>query len=75
MNLWIKCRGKPSRTLTMVVVSFVAMTGKFIVAGLSVKGLTFPPMTVGEYGLAIAPIIGIWATRDHYAKKQEIEHE
>lgn len=63
-------RGKQSKTLVFVAVSWLAVTGKFIVAGLTLGPLgSAPVMGAGEYGAAVLAILTIWLGREWTEKK------
>jgi hypothetical protein len=63
-------RGKASGTLPMVVVSWLAVLSKFIVAGVALGPLgTPPPMSATEFGLAVTGILAIWIGREAIDKK------
>lgn len=69
-------RGRPSRTLPFVAVAWAVTTLKFLVAGLSLGPLgTAPAMGAGEYGAAMATILGIWVAREWRAKELERDRE
>lgn len=57
-------RGKQSRTLAFVSVSWFALTVKFIAAGITVGDIAIAQMTATEYGLAVAAVLAIWLGRE-----------
>ena len=60
----VDTRGKQSRTLAFVSVSWFALTVKFIAAGITVGNISTAPMTATEYGLAVAAVLAIWLGRE-----------
>lgn len=63
-------RGNESKTLVFVAISWLAVTGKFVVAGLVLGPLgTAPAMGAGEYGAAVLAILTIWLGREWTEKK------
>lgn len=65
-------RGNRSRTLPFVAVSWLVVTGKFAVAGITLGALgTMPPMSAAEYGAAVVTILGIWVAREWKQKSLE----
>jgi hypothetical protein len=60
----VDTRGKQSRTLAFVSVSWFALTVKFVSAGITFDGITTAPMTATEYGLAVAAVLAIWLGRE-----------
>ena len=65
----IDTKGRESRTLKFVTISYIIMTSKFLVAGISLPyvGLQ-PPMSVTEYGAAAAAILSVWLGREYIKK-------
>jgi len=61
-------RGKESTTLAFVVVSFVVVVIKFLLAGLTLFGMSVPEMSGTEFGIAITGILSIWQYREAKAK-------
>lgn len=62
-------RGAKSSTLGLVTVSWGAVTAKFVTAGVSLPYVgIMPPMTAGEFGAAVAMILGIWLGREYTEK-------
>jgi hypothetical protein len=58
-------RGRESKTLTMVTVSWLALLIKFSLAGLDVPFVgAFPVMSANEFGLATAAVLAIWLGRE-----------
>ncbi|WP_018169109.1 hypothetical protein [Thioalkalivibrio sp. ALMg9] len=65
-------RGKPSRTLPFVAVSWLVVTVRFALGGLELGPLgTMPAMTAAEYGPAVSLILAIWIGREWKAKDLE----
>lgn len=68
--LSMDARGKQSRTLAFVTISWLIVTIKFAVAGISLGPLgVAPQMGAGEYGAAVAAILLIWLGREWTEKK------
>jgi len=62
-------RGVRSKTLNFVAVSWAAVTIKFITAEINLPYIgAMPPMTAGEFGAAVALILGIWLGREYTEK-------
>jgi hypothetical protein len=58
-------RGRESKTLTMVTVSWFTLLVKFAGAGLTLPVVgEFPVMSANEFGLATAAILAIWLGRE-----------
>ncbi len=58
-------RGKKSKTLAFVVVSWLVVVVKFLLAGVTVPVFgELPPMTGGEFAAAVAAVLGIWLGRE-----------
>lgn len=67
-------RGNKSKTLPFVVTSFVAVTGKFLAAGLTLGPLgVAPEMGASAYGSAVLMIVGLWVGREW--KQKEVERQ
>jgi urea transporter len=64
-------RGRESKTLTFVAVTWVVMVFKFAIAGLEYNGVTAPPMDVQSFGIAVAAVLAIWLGREW--KQKDIE--
>lgn len=63
-------RGRESATLTFVALSWLAVWGKYILAGLAIPHIgTVPPMTATEFSFAAASILAIWLGREWTEKK------
>ena len=56
--------GKPSTTLTFVVIAFVAILIKFIGAEIG----PIPPMSASEFGAAVMAILAPWVVREFKEK-------
>lgn len=68
-------RGNRSRTLPFVIVGFVAVTAKFVVAGLKLPLLgEAPEMSAAAYGSAVLMIVGLWVGREWKQKEVERGH-
>ncbi len=68
--LTMDARGKQSRTLFFVAVSWVVVLVKFAVAGVSLGSLgVMPAMTATEFGAAVAAILAIWLGREWTEKR------
>ncbi len=63
----IDSRGNKSTTLSFVAASWFAVTTKFA-AGIAGYGPE-PYMSAGEYGAAVALILGIWLGREYTEKR------
>lgn len=62
-------RGKESKTYRFVFISWLVVTVKFAVAGITIDAIgSMPAMGVGEYGAAIALILAIWLGREYTEK-------
>ena len=58
-------RGRESKTLFFVSVSWAAVVVKFLLAGMTIPVLgTQPPMTASEFAIATGTILAIWLTRE-----------
>jgi len=57
-------RGRESHTLFFVTIGYFILVVKFALAGLTVAGLEFPPMTAAEFGTAAGFLLGIWLGRE-----------
>lgn len=63
-------RGNPSITLTLILLTWLVITVKFLFAGLGLPMVgEFPPMTASEYGIAISPLLAGWLGREWTEKK------
>lgn len=63
-------RGKQSRTLFFVSVSWAAVLIKFTLAGVKLGPLgTMPLMGAGEFGAAVMAILAIWLGREFTEKR------
>lgn len=68
---WFKfdSQGRESRTFVIVSLSWLAVWFKFIGAGLTLPVVgVVPPMTAGEFGAAVALIVGVWVGREWVKK-------
>jgi len=64
---WLKIkdtRGRESRTLLFVTIAIVLLYLKFIVAGITLGGVSFPAMTAAEFGTSFAAIMLVWLGRE-----------
>ena len=62
-------RGKKSKTLFFVSISWLVLTLKFLFAGVTLMTLgQIPPMTASEFGMAVAMILGLWLGREYTDK-------
>lgn len=57
-------RGKESKTLMFVSVTWAVMVFKFAIAGLEFKGITAPEMDIQSFGIAVAAVLAIWLGRE-----------
>lgn len=57
-------RGRESHTLLFVALAALVLIYKFAVAGLTIYGLTFPPMSATEFGIAFGAVLAVWLARD-----------
>lgn len=58
-------RGTESVTLTFVSIGFAALTGKFLVGGMTLYSLgQMPVIGATEYGISGAGILAIWLKRE-----------
>ena len=62
-------RGRESHTLLFVALAALVLIYKFGVAGTSLFGLAWPPMTASEFGIAFASILAVWLGREWTEKK------
>lgn len=63
-------RGHKSITLTFVTVSFVVVTAKFALAGLTLPGLgEVPAMSGVDFAAAAGAVLGIWWGREKTEKE------
>jgi len=63
-------RGKQSKTLIFVSISWLAVVIKYITAGVTLGALgTMPDMGASEFGSAVALILAIWLGREWSEKK------
>lgn len=63
-------RGKESKTLSFVFVSWVVLVFKFLVAGMTLGPLgTMSPMNASDFGMAVGTILAIWLGREWTEKK------
>ena len=65
-------RGRESKTLAFVFVSWIVLVFKFVFAGLTFGNLgTVPPMSGGEFGGAVLAILMIWLGREWTEKSKQ----
>ncbi len=57
-------RGRESKTLFFVTVTWAVMVFKFAIAGLTYGGVTAPEMDVQNFGFAVAAILAVWLGRE-----------
>lgn len=70
----IDSRGKESITLTFVALSWSALLGKFLVAGMSLGPLgVMPLMSAPEFGGSVTAILLIWLGREWTEKKGDVK--
>lgn len=75
MIAWPDTRGKPSRTLPFVAVSWLAVTIKYFISGMTLGPLgTMPEMGATAYGSAVAMILAIWVGREWKQKDVEAKN-
>lgn len=64
-------RGRESKTLTFVTVSWAALVAKFLAAGVALGPLgTQPSMSGTEFGTAVAAVLAIWLGREWTEKRK-----
>ena len=75
MNLsFIDSRGKQSKTLFFVAISWAVLVLKFFFAGLTLPVIgAVPGMSASEFGTAVAFVLGIWLGREWTEKKSNVE--
>lgn len=62
-------RGKQTKTLFFVAVTWAILVGKFALAGVTIGDFgTFPEMSGGEFAAAIGAVLGIWLGREYTEK-------
>ena len=61
-------RGNESTTLTFVVIAFLVVVLKFLLAGLTIYGKAIPEMTGLEFAAAIGAVLSIWQYREVKSK-------
>lgn len=61
-------RGKESTTLTFVVIAFLVVVIKFLLAGLTLFGKEIPPMTGIEFAAAFGAVLSVWQYRETKSK-------
>ncbi len=64
MNILRDPDGGISKTLLMVVPAVAVLLFKFAIAGMQYNGMTAPPMSATEFGMAFAAIAGVWVARE-----------
>lgn len=62
-------RGRESHTLLFVAMAAMVLVYKFAVAGTAIFGISWPPMSASEFGLAFAGILAVWLGREWQEKK------
>jgi hypothetical protein len=64
-------RGRESKTLTFVTISWAALLIKFVFAGLTMPLIgDVPLMTASEFGQAVALVLAIWLGREWTEKSK-----
>jgi hypothetical protein len=63
MSLLVK-KSRESTTLQLVIMGYLAILIKFVVADLTIAGLDFPGMTATEFGISGAAILAVWLQRE-----------
>lgn len=62
-------RGHPSKTLTFVTVSWLAVLIRFLLGGLTLGNLgAMPPMSGMDFAAAVGAVLGIWWARERTEK-------
>lgn len=64
-------RGRESKTLTFVAISWAALVAKFLAAGVDLGALgKQPPMSGTEFGSAVSVVLLIWLGREWTEKRK-----
>lgn len=66
-------KGKESKTLFFVSVTWSVMVFKFLIAGLKYGEVTAPPMDIQSFGIAVAAVLAIWLGREWTEKNAKSE--
>lgn len=61
-------RGKESKTLFFVFITWFVLVVKFIASGMTIGGITVAPMDVMDFGVAVTGVLMIWVGREHVEK-------
>ena len=61
-------RGKESTTLSFVVIAFLVVVVKFLLAGLTLFGKEIPLMTGSEFAFAFGAVLSVWQYRETKSK-------
>lgn len=65
-------RGRETKTLGFVLVSWLILTGKFAISGMTLPVIGVQQtITAGEFGIACAAILAIWLGREWQEKKKD----
>lgn len=62
-------RGRESHTLLFVTLAALVLIYKFAVAGATLFGIAWPPMSASEFGVAFAAVLAVWLGREWAEKK------
>jgi hypothetical protein len=69
---------EPSPTLTMVFIGVSVALGKLLIAGSTVKGITFGEFSGADFALVVAPFIALYGHKRQVnasSARQSIEQE
>ena len=70
-------KGRESRTLWFVTVTWLIMTARFIAGGIQVElgplSWTVEPSLVLDYGGAVAAVLAVWIGREWVTRKNHVE--
>lgn len=64
--MWIKdSKGEKSVTLTVVISTLLVALGKLLVAGLTIKGITFGTFSGTDFAAVVTPVFALyWGRRN-----------
>lgn len=62
-------RGRESHTLLFVASALAVLLPKFALAGLTLHGVSVPPMSGGEFAAAFVAILAAWLGREWQEKR------